>query len=164
MTASRGRRGDPGTRAFSLAEVLVALAILVCALLPILTQFLQDHRVTCGNERHVAARRLARRVLDRLSSLDYRTLQSLAGAGADAEGLRSLPSPMSGSEVDAGTTVEVGFEERHADGLARIVVDVTWSAAVSGATPGAVSLRRERLVGRGELTMVQRSLLGEVTP
>jgi len=146
-------------RAFALTEVLMALVIVICALLPMLMHYDQAHRVAWGSERNVRARRLAHRMLDRLSSLGYEHLQGLAAG----DGLQPLPDPLPGVAAAEGFEAAASFEVVDDDGLARVVVELTWSTKGPPSQRRTMRMRRERLVSRGDGTLVLPVPLCEVS-
>jgi len=94
-------------------EALLAATLLVTAMVPTVSMLQGSRRAAWGDERLVAARRLAGSVVARLTALPYDELRALT---ADGEGLA----------VDDAEGVTAAFAEVE-PGLAVLTVEVVWS-------------------------------------
>jgi len=177
-------------RGVSLIEVVIALAILGAALLPLVTMYQQQHRVAHVNEFHFVARCRAERMLTALQGLEYATLAALAGRGTVPSdmptdrrpaGGRPLPDSLLPAAVElwdlAGPAASADAVELQADRqrcfrsaaffvdvepglLARIVVVVSWKVPGEATGRPPHALESSVFVGRRDASHLARPQLG----
>ena len=138
-------------RGFSTFEILVSVALVSFALIPLINLFVTGRRSATLTEHHILAQMRAQRILEAFASHPYRALaRDAQGGGLTVPLPASEPAfPPEYREKISAYEEQVSFEEQK-PGLGCLVVDIAWTHASDGKRR---ELHLERLVADESLSL-----------